>query len=78
LILPTQYGCDTTGCSAVRTELNHWRVVTNDQDGIHVRTWEQAVTRGCLGDSNTTHHCGQAHAIQQVSKLMEENNGQSE
>ena len=73
MIRPLQYECDTTGCSAVRTELNHWLAVTNDADGIHIRTWDQATTRGCLGDPNVTHHCGRAHAIQQVSKLMEEN-----
>lgn len=73
MIRPLQYECDTTGCSAVRTELNHWLAVTNDQDGIHIRNWYQAVLRECLGDTRTTHHCGREHAVQQVSKLMGEN-----
>lgn len=73
MILPTQYGCDTAFCTAVRTELNHWLAVTNDQDGIHIRNWYQAVLRECLGDTRTTHHCGREHAVQQVSKLMGEN-----
>ncbi len=73
MILPAQYACDTPGCSSVRTELNHWKVVTQDTDGIHIRTWDQAVTRGCLNDSTTSHHCGQSHGLQQVSNLMGEN-----
>jgi hypothetical protein len=70
VILPTQYGCDTPGCQAVRTETNHWHAITRDSDGIHIRTWEEAFTKGCLEASNTTHHCGQDHALKQVSSLL--------
>ena len=72
MLLPQQYGCDTSGCMEVRTATNHWQVVTKDATGIHVRTWDQADARGCLADSSTSHHCGQSHALQQVSNLMGE------
>ena len=72
MILPTQYGCDTPGCQSVRTEINHWQVVTKDRDGLHIRTWDQATARGCLDELSTTHHCGHAHSLQQVSNLWGE------
>ena len=72
MILPKQYRCDTPGCTAVRTETNHWFAVTEDDKGIHLQTWIQAGDYETLNEVGTTHHCGQAHALKQVSLLLGE------
>ena len=72
VLIPEQYVCDQLGCSATRSEVNHW-VAVQAQDTEHGRIvsiydWEYAEKRGLL--SNSRHYCGSSHAIYFVSEFM--------
>ncbi len=58
--------CDTVGCTALRSTVNHWYIVLVD-DGVHIWEWDKAPKKAM---DNGYHYCGLAHAIASVSREL--------
>jgi hypothetical protein len=68
MIVPQQFRCDTPGCTATHSESNRWFAIRQFGRRTELYSWEDAISEGVLAESS--HFCGQTHALQFVSSLM--------
>ncbi len=68
--IPETYKCDHPCCEAVKSETNHWYVVTTDSARVIVEAWDVAYKCGSIMSGE--HYCGADHAVQAISRWVSE------
>ncbi len=68
--IPDQYKCDHPGCEQVRTESNHWWLISYLTRSIEIQPWPEKYEYR----KNHTHYCGQEHTLSALSRWMGEQN----